>query len=247
MKNVISKHIDLTCPYPQNYKFILAHKESECLYKFGDQANKIFLSENGCVEGTVPYTSNYDSRVYGELGPWQWICSQLRDEDEACLEHYRRKLKVLPGITLPQPLQFPCRLIDQMASYHSGKLAEAFMSVCTPTEQQIMCGNIFYPWNIYSAPVPVCKDWFGYCEDKLLKLFKTMGCGLTLEEVKMFVSDEANGFLSDGAPDKRKDVVYQCRMGGCALERLNTCYWLQQNSVPKNHSQIVFLEDGQYI
>lgn len=245
MKYLINKAIDNECPYPQNYKFILAHKESDCLYKFGDQANKIFLSENGCVEGTVPYTSNYDSRVYGELGPWQWICSQLRDEDEACLEHYRRKLKVLPGITLPQPLQFPCRLIDQLASYHSGKLAEAFMSVCTPTEQQIMCQNVMYAWNIFSAPVSLCKEWLKYCENKVLSTMKALGCGTTFDEVTKFVSEDKD-LLGPGASDKRTDIVYQTRFAGCLLERANTLFWMQVQ-VPKSTSPIILLEDGQKI
>lgn len=239
-----SVKIDLNCPYQQTYHFILTHKLSPCLECFGDISNKLFISEFGSVEGTVPYESTYDSRVFGELGPWLWISRQIRDTDFACLHHYRRKLYGCNGITLPQPLTFPGRLIDQLAFYHSPKLAEAFMKVCTPLEQQMMCGNTLFAWNIFCAPGYVIKDWCKYTEMKINALVEILGCGRTKDDVSNYVSQD--GTYCTPVEGKNTDVTYQTRILGCALERFNTLYWLQ-SQLPKTFREVKLLELGQKI
>ena len=74
---------------------------------------------------------------------------------------------------------------------------------------------------------------------------KALGCGTSFVEVTKFVSEDKD-LLGPGAPDKRTDLVYQTRFPACLLERANTLFWLQVQA-PKSTSQIVFLEDGQYI
>lgn len=181
---------------------------------------------------------------FGELGPWCWISEQIRDEDFATLNHYRRKLGNCIGIVIPQPLVFPCRLIDQMAFYHSPKLAEAFMKVCTPLEQHFMLGNTLYAWNIFSAPGYVIKDWCKYCELKINALIEVLGCGSTYEEMYKFVTED--GSFCTPTEGKNTDPVYQTRIMGCALERFNTLYWML-SQLPKTFKPIKLLETGQTI
>ena len=91
---MINTKIDLNCPYPQTYSFILTHKkfDEKTPDNFTDLANRIYISENG-VPGTVKLdTGAYPTKCYGELGVWKWISQNIRDCDWAALNHNRRKI-----------------------------------------------------------------------------------------------------------------------------------------------------------
>lgn len=241
---MINKIIDLNCPYPQTYKFILTHKPSVCLEKFGDVANKIFISENG-VEGTVQFQTEFPTKVYGELGAWDWISKQIRPIDEACLMHFRRKLKVMPGVTLPYPIRFQCSLVQQLAYYHSPKLAQAFMATLTPSEQSVFNSNALYPYCIFNSPCEVLQDWLAFVKQHIFMLKDILKCGDTEEQIKEFVKNDGTYLI--GAEGKDTRLEYQSRLLGFCVERFSSLYWTLQNSVPKNHSELILLEENQKI
>lgn len=143
--------LDRTSPYPQIYNYILSHKPFDHSF-FGDISNKIFISKDGKVEGTVAYKSEYDDRVYGEFCAWKWIATQLRDNDWACLSHYRRKCYAKMGVQVAVPIRLGASALDQIAHYHSPLLAEAFSKALSPQELNVLREPILYPYNIFSAP-----------------------------------------------------------------------------------------------
>jgi len=143
--------LDRTSPYPQIYNYILCHKPFDDSF-FGDISNKIFISQNGKVEGTVAYKSEYDDRVYGELGVWKWIATQLRDDDWACLSHYRRKCYAKMGVQMAEPIRLGGSVLDHLAHYHSPMLVEACSKALTPQELNVLREPILCPYNIFSAP-----------------------------------------------------------------------------------------------
>jgi len=142
--------LDRTSPYPQIYNYILCHKPFDDSF-FGDISNKIFISQNGKVEGTVAYKSEYDE-VYGELGVWKWIATQLRDNDWACLSHYRRKCYAKMGVQMAEPIRLGGSVLDHLAHYHSPMLVEACSKALTPQELNVLREPILCPYNIFSAP-----------------------------------------------------------------------------------------------
>ena len=142
---------DRTSQHEQIYNYILCHKPFDYSF-FGDISNKIFISKDGNVEGTVAYKSEYDDRVYAEFCAWKWIASQLRDNDWASLSHYRRKCYSKMGVQVAMPIRLGGSALDHMAYYHSPLLADAFSKALSPQELNVLRQPIIYPYNIFSAP-----------------------------------------------------------------------------------------------
>ena len=149
-------NIDLNCPYEQAYNVIICHNKEGLEFakkKYGDYSNKLYLSDTG-VEGTIDVSNGFPSSVYGELPFYHWIAQNLRAQDWARVNHYRRKLPLSIGLTLPAPLSFSGSMAQQLAYYHSPVLVEAIMRTLTPVEQQIFTtNNTMYAYNIMFAPV----------------------------------------------------------------------------------------------
>ena len=233
--------IDLKCPQPQQYHCIICHNKQGFDFaksRFGDYSNRIYLSDTG-VEGTVDVINGYPSSLYGELPFYNWIAQNLRPQDWVCVHHYRRKLPLSIGLTLPAPIQMNGSLAQQMAYYHSPVLADAINKTLTPYEQVLFNTpkQPLYAYNIMQAPVEfIQKQWLPYCLNKINLLIQVLG--------RHYKPDASFFEPRDG---KRTDEWYQNRIGGFALERYHTLFWLQNAQLISQIKEIKLLEPDQKI
>ena len=231
--------IDLSCKYPQEYNVVICHsKESFDFARkhFGDLSNKLYLSDTG-VDGTIDVSCGYPSNVYGELTFYNWIAQNLRPQDWVRVHHYRRKMPLTIGLTVPAPLSFNCSMAQQLAYYHSPVLTNAIMRTLTPVEQQLFNTNkSLIPYNMMFAPVEFIQTtYLPWMIDKINALQMVLGRGFK-PDASFFEPREG----------KRTDEVYQNRFYGFAMERYTTLFFLT-NNIQRNYTQIKLLEEGQKI
>lgn len=212
------------------YHIILCHKEIEKDY-FGDYSNRKYISDTG-VKGTIDISNGkYTSKVLGEYVAWEWICNNFGDEDRVTLHHYRRKIPIsISPIIIPIPILFKISLKEQMRYFHSEKLSIAMENTLNMEEKEIYNKNDLICWNIFKAPISICKEWLKYCGEKLNLLSQELKCGFDIDSVRRYVEDSNNGFLEE-IPLKNKDIEYQMRFYACALERYNTIFWNTHNYI----------------
>lgn len=225
--------------------FIVTHKVFDRT-PFKYMSNKTFLSDNN-TQDTINVTG-LDSRIYGELPFWQYILSQMEFDDFASLHHYRRKFEyVYQQICVAKPMAFNCSLYDQLAMYHSPRVADAMeKALGNPILRQT---NLFFPYNIMNLPKEVLGHWIQFCSnivDNTLGILNLRD--KTFEEIKEFVSNDST-FTGPNPqnPSKNLDPIYQTRIGAYILERANSLFWLTQfpgNFIP---CEISLLEKGQKI
>lgn len=231
--------IDVNCPYEQTYNVIICHNKEGLEFAkkhYGDYSNKLFLSDTG-VEGTIDVSNGFPSSVYGELPFYHWIAQNLRPEDWVRVNHYRRKLPLSIGLTLPAPLSFSGSMAQQLAYYHSPVLVEAIMRTLTPVEQQIFTtNNTMYAYNIMFAPVEfIQKSYLPWMMEKINALRMVLGSG--------FKPDKSFFEPREG---KRCDEWYQNRIYAFAMERYTTLFFLT-NNFGQQLANVKLLEDGQKV
>lgn len=232
-------NIDLNCPYDQSYNIVITHNKEGLEFakkKYGDYSNKLYLSDCN-VPGTIDVSNGYHSSVYGELPFYHWIAQNLRPHDWVRVNHYRRKLPLSIGLTLPAPLSFNGSMANQLAYYHSPVLVEAIMRTLTPVEQQIFTtNNTLTPYNIMFAPVEFIQTtYLPWMMNKINALQMVLG--------RNFKPDKSFFEPREG---KRVDSWYQNRVFAFAMERYTTLFFLT-NNFGQQFANINLLEDGQNI
>lgn len=232
-------NIDLNCPYEQSYNIVITHNKEGLEFakkKYGDYSNKLYLSDCN-VPGTIDVSNGYHSSVYGELPFYHWIAQNLRPQDWVRVNHYRRKLPLSIGLTLPAPLSFNGSMANQLAYYHSPVLVEAIMRTLTPVEQQIFTtNNTLTPYNIMFAPVEFIQTtYLPWMMNKINALQMVLG--------RNFKPDKSFFEPREG---KRVDSWYQNRVFAFAMERYTTLFFLT-NNFGQQFANINLLEDGQNI
>lgn len=231
--------IYLNCPQPQQYHCIICHNKQGFEFaksRFGDYSNRIYLSDTG-VEGTVDVSNGYPSSLYGELPFYNWIAQNLRPTDFVCVHHYRRKLPLSIGLTLPAPIEFKGSMAQQMAYYHSPVLSDAIMRTLSPVEQQVfMTANQLIPYNIMNAQVEfIQRMYLPWIMEKITALRIVLGPDFK-PDASFFEPHEG----------KRTDEWYQNRVYAFAMERYTTLFFLTQN-IGRNYTQVKLLESNQHI
>ena len=231
--------IDLKCTQPQQYHCIICHNKQGFEFaksRFGDYSNRIYLSDTG-VEGTVDVSNGYPSNLYGELPFYNWIAQNLRPTDFVCVHHYRRKLPLSIGLTLPAPIEFKGSMAQQMAYYHSPVLSDAIMRTLSPVEQQVfMNANQLIPYNMMNCQVEfIQKSYLPWMMEKINALRMVLGSG--------FKPDKSFFEPREG---KRTDEWYQNRIYAFAMERYTTLFFLT-NNFGQQLANIKLLEDGQKV
>lgn len=245
--NTDIKHdLSLYPQYGHHFSFILCHKPFED--RFGDVANKIYITDNeeySKQSGAILIDNKgLDSRVFGEIPFWGWIAQQLRDQDSASLCAYRRKIYARPGIQVAQPMQLQMTLLDQMAFCHSPILSAACCEVLPQEEIKILSGNLFFPYNIFSAPKKLIQEWVNFVIPRVTQIMDKVGCGGTYESCLEFVKN--NESFTKPVDGKNTDPNYQARIGAFLSERMSSIFW-QLLQVPRNYQQVILLEEGQKI
>jgi len=192
----------------------------------------------------MEYTSKYDDRIYGELGAWDWISNNSKDEFNG-LHHYRRLIQYPTyQIAVPKPIAFGGSLADQMSYYHSPKVTQTLDKVLASDILHKL--NVFFPYNLYNAPKEVLINWLQFVIPHVEKAVFELGyAGLTYEQ---FVDKVANdkSFVT-GGPEKNVSSTYQARWPACAIERLNSIFWQLVCQYPYIPCEINLLEAGQKI
>ena len=231
--------IDLNCKYPQEYNCILCHNKEGFEFakkEFADLSNKLYLSDTG-VEGTIDVTCGYPSNVYGELPFYNWIAQNMRPQDWVRVHHYRRKLPLTIGLTVPATLSFNGSMAQQLAYYHSPVLVEAIMRTLTPIEQQLFNTNkSLIPYNMMFAPVEFIQTtYLPWMMNKINALQMVLGRG--------FKPDQSFFEPREG---KRVDLWYQNRIYAFAMERYTTLFFLT-NNFGHQYRNVNLLEPNQHI
>lgn len=231
--------VKLDCPYPQQYHSIISHNELSFKFAkthFQDYSNLLFLSDMG-VNGTISVDCDYPSNVYGELPYYVWIANNLRSQDWVCVHHYRRKLGLSIGLTLPAPVTFNCSMAEHLAYFHSANLANAILQTLEHTEQQLFVRSTqLIPYNIMNAQVGfIQKEYLPYILNKITMLQGVLG--------KDFKPDETFFEPREG---KRVDEWYQNRVYAFAMERYTTLFFLTRN-YGQQYKPIKLLQKNQKI
>ena len=232
-------NIDVNCAYPQEYNVVICHNKEGLEFakkKYGDYSNKLYLSDTG-VEGTIDVSNGFPSSVYGELPFYHWIAQNLRPQDWVRVNHYRRKLPLSIGLTLPAPLSFSGSMAQQLAYYHSPILTNAIMQTLSPVEQQVfMNANQLIPYNMMNCQVEfIQKSYLPWMMEKINALRMVLGSG--------FKPDKSFFEPREG---KRTDEWYQNRIYAFAMERYTTLFFLT-NNFGQQLANIKLLEDGQKV
>lgn len=236
---MINDKIDLNCPYEQEYNVVICHTKEGLDFArkhFGDLSNKLFLSDTG-VEGTIDVSNGYPSNLYGELPFYSWIAQNLRPNDWVRVHHYRRRLPLSIGFTLPAPIEFKGSMAQQLSYYHSPVLADAIMRTLSPVEQQVfMTANQLIPYNVMFSKVEfIQRMYLPWMMDKITALRMVLGPDFK-PDASFFEPHEG----------KRIDDWYQNRVYAFAMERYTTLLFLTQN-IDRNYAQVKLLEPNQYI
>lgn len=231
--------INLDCKYNQQYHAIISHNDYSFEFAkahFKDYSNLLFLSDMG-INGTINVACDYPSNVYGELPYYIWLANNLRSQDWVCVHHYRRKLGLSIGMTLPMPITFNCSMADHLAYFHSINLANAIMQTLEPMEQQIFVkANQLIPYNMMNAQVGfIQKEYLPYILNKVTMLQGVLG--------KDFKPDET---FFEPRKGKRVDEWYQNRVYAFAMERYSTIFFLTRN-YEQQFQEVKLLEHNQRI
>jgi hypothetical protein len=230
--------------FSHNYTFIVCHKHFD--NKFGDISNKVYLTdfkEFSKESGATLVDSVYDSKVFGEITFWDYIYKTIRDDDWACLCAYRRKIYPRIGIQVANPIKFPCTVLQQLAHYHSTIVVDALTKALPKEELAVLNGNLFVPYNIFSAPRQVIGDWLGFVIPRVTQTMQILGCPQDIKGAKEWVKTTD---LIKPAQDKNISLDYQSRVGAFISERINTIFWLTRN-YGQQYQDVRLLETGQSI
>lgn len=192
----------------------------------------------------IEYESKYDDRVYGELGAWNWIYRNSPDEHNG-LHHYRRLGNYLyNNVSVVRPITFNCSLAQQLEYYHSKKVVDVLTQVL---ESDILYKtNIFFPYNLFSIPKEILYHWLNFVIPRIEKSVEILGYNnKTYEEIVDMVSKDKS-FIT-GGPDKNVSSTYQARWPACAIERLNSIFWILVSPCQYIPCEITLLEKDQKI
>lgn len=148
-------------------------------------------------------------------------------------------------VVVPEPIQFPNSVLEQMAYYHSPKVADAMLKALPPDESNILRGNVFFPYNIAKMPRKLIWEWVNFVEPRLLRTMEILGCPLDYCGALEFMKNDSS--FTTPMEGKNTDIHYQCRIGGCICERLSTIFFNKLTGVPKEFKRVNLLEKNQLI
>lgn len=240
----IEKDKELFPHYSNSYTFIVCHKPFED--KFSDISNKVYLTDFrkfSKESGAILVDSVYDSKVFGEITFWDYIYKNIKNDDWACLCGYRRKLYPKIGIQVANPIKFPCTVSQQLAHYHSPIVVDALAKALPKEELVVLNGNLFVPYNIFSAPRQVIGDWLSFVIPRVTQTMQILGCPQDIDGAKEWVKTTD---LINPAQDKNTNLDYQARIGAFISERINSIFWLTRN-YGQSYQEVKLLETGQTI
>lgn len=199
---------------------ILAHKDFEWNEYLFDKP--IVYTQNDIKTNldVVKY-DGLDNRIYGEFSLWKCIAETEKDDSEwYTLHHYRRLFEPYYNhISLPLPL-INDSLYNNLAFLHSIELADLMKNDMNLPIDKIYQ---FFPYNIFSAPLFVIKEWVSFV-DNYLQIAQNKLNIKTFEESLEFVKNNEN--FTKSQEGKNTDIVYQSRIYATLTERLNTIFWL---------------------
>lgn len=161
--------------------------------------------------------------VRAELNSWKWILSQLKDNEWACLHHYRRQL-MHPCYVLStaQPIPMAYGLLNQLVHYHTIQYVDFLRYALTNEDFKILLeAKELFPYNLFCAPKNVIERWVSDME-YLYKKFIDF-CG---GDIERFLRRDMD--LLKFRQGKNCSWDYQKRSFSFILERLNTLFWLKQ-------------------
>lgn len=236
--------LDKDSLYNQSYRFVVCHKPFED--KLSDISNRIYITDNkefAKSSGAILVDSVYDSKVFGDITFWDYIYKTIRENDEGCLLHYRRKIYPRIGIQVAQPIKFTCTVLQQLEHYHSRIIVDALTKALPKEELAVLNGNLFVPYNIFSAPRQVIGDWLGFVIPRVTQTMQILGCPQDIKGAKDWVKTTD---LIKPAQDKNVSIDYQSRIGGFIAERINTIFWLTRN-YGQQYQDVRLLEPNQKI
>lgn len=233
--------------------YVLCHKDFE--WKEKDKpvwGNWRVISQKDGIKcnigDVIKYESKYDDRMFGELGPWKYIETQMNSTDFAGMHHYRRKISYYEDhICVVPPLYFNVSIGQQLAMAHSVKCYEALAQVVGNEVLDRL--NIFYPYNLFCVNKDALHDWLNFVEPRLMdccaKLGYIDGKGdiKPYEEILDMVKNDET-FCGEVQYDKNISPVYQARTPACLCERLNTIFWVMNTGKYYFSEKPKLLEDN---
>lgn len=161
--------------------------------------------------------------VRAELNSWKWILTQLKDNEWACLHHYRRQLmQQCCLLATAKPIPMPNGVLGQLAYCHTIQWVDFLRYALTNEDFKILLeAKSFFPYNLYCAPKNVIERWVSDMEYLYKKFIQFCG-----GDLYKFMHRDPD--LLRPRPGKNCDPKYQARSFSFILERLNTLFWLKQ-------------------
>lgn len=180
-----------------------------------------------------------------ELNAWEYISAQLKNNEWACLHHYRRQLmKPCYVLSTAKPIPMPNGVLGQLAYCHTIQYVDFLRYALTNEDFKILLGaKTFFPYNLYCAPKNVIERWvsdMNFMYNKFIQF-----CGGYIEK---FLKRDPD--LLKERPGKNCDPKYQIdRSFSFILERLNTLFWLKQQRAGNKvyPLEVRLIQEGQTI
>ena len=234
---------------------VLAHKDFEFPAKYVFNYEPVHAYAEHEIKTNLPltiYKSEYDSRLFGELGIWKWLYEN-ENADWYCLHHYRRFFEEYhEHVCLPNPIMLNCSLLQQLAICHSPKICEWLQQALDKNDfNYLNQTNKFYPYNIMQLPKELLAEWLKFVEPIISKLTEIIGI-TDYDKMIEFVKNDTS-FTSNVLPNgqiieaKNCEPTYQCRIYAFILERLTTLFFAKLQGVQIWHCDIHLLEPAQKI
>lgn len=233
---------------------VLAHKDFEFPTHYYFNFEPVYAFSEKEIKTNLPlkiYKSEYDSRLFGELGIWKWLYENEKS-DWYCLHHYRRFFEEYhEHVCLPTPIMLNCSLLQQLAVCHSPKLCEWLQKVLDPNDFNFLNqSNKFYPYNVMQLPRELLAEWLKFIVPIINKLIEVIGItdyDKMIEFVKADASFTDNKINGQEITAKNCDPIYQSRIYAFILERLTTLFFAKLQGIQIWHCDVHLLELNQKI
>lgn len=188
---------------------------------------------------------------YGEVTAWNYILSQLRDGEYGSLCHYRREMINVPDghVCVARPIYLNGSVEKQTAYYHSSMMMALLKRFLHKEDYKYLSeSNMFFPYNIFSAPKQVIGEWCWWQNFFIKKMEEITG-----PDIEHFLRKnygEQGGDTFTPRPYKNISVSYQSRFYAFVSERLNTVFWrrkMKENKFKIAFQNVRLMEEGQKI
>jgi hypothetical protein len=182
--------------------------------------------------------------VRAELNSWKWISTQLKDNEWACLHHYRRQLmNPCYVLSTAQPIPMQHGVLNQLAYFHTIQWVDYLRYALTKEDFKILAeAKVFHPYNLFCAPKNVIERWVSDMNFLYNKFIDFTG-----GDIEKFLKRDLD--LLRFRPGKNCNWDYQKRSFSFILERLNTLFWLKQQRAGNKVMplRVRLIEQGQTI